>query len=173
MKPFYLLMMIIVAILALLGVGAFISPAYTQQVGYAEAFFFAGGLWFIASVVIVVSAVGFRTFAFYLGILATMAIAAFGLYGGFLVLVLTYVSWGFVFALQLLLVHHQVPTAVDWFRDRYTYKSFYAEYRVFYPMLCLLFFFLDVIPRRIFRDHMIEFDPPQILRVMKKILPPT
>jgi len=171
MKPFYLLIVIIIAILFLLGVGAFISPSYTQQMSYTEAFLFAGGLWFIASVVIVVAAVGFRTFALYLGVLAAMAIAAFGLYGGFLVLLLTYASWGFVFALQLLLAHHQVPTAIDWFRDRYTYKSFYAEYRVFYPMLWLLFFFLDVIPHLIFRDHMIEFDPPKILHFMKRVLP--
>jgi len=172
MKPYYTLGLIIVTVLFLLGLGAYFSPTYTQKMGYVQSFLFAGALWFIASVVLLVAAVGFRSFALYLSVLTGMAIAAFGIYGGVLVLLLTYATWGFVFALQLLLVHHQVQTAIQWFCDHYTYPSFYAEYRIFYPMLWLLFFFLDVIPYLFFREHMIKFDPPKILRFMKKTLPP-
>ena len=146
MKEMRSLGLIIAAIFGLLALGAFFSPTYTEQMSYAQWFLFAGGLLFIASVVILVAALGFHTFALYLSVLMAMAITAFGLYGGVLVVILTYLSWGFVFALQLLLVHHQVSTAIDWFVTRYTYWTFRAECRIFCPVLRLFYPLLDVIP---------------------------
>ncbi len=171
MKEARSLGLIIAAVFGLLALGAFFSPTYTEQMGYAQWFLFAGGVLFIVAVVILVAAVGFHTFALYLAVLMAMAIAAFGLYGGFLVLLLTYITWGLVFAMQLLLVHNHVQTAIDWFRERYTYRTFQAEYRLFYPMLWLFYFLLEVLPHFIFRDPIIAFDPKEILSAMKSILP--
>ncbi len=163
--------LILAAIFGLLALGAFFSPTYTEQMGYAEWFLFAGGMLFIASTVVVVAAIGFHTFALYLAVLIALAVSASGVYGGILVIVLTYLSWGFVFAIQVLLVYHHAATAVDWFRARYTYRAFYAEYRLFYPMLWLFYFLLDVVPHVLFRDRLIPFHPGEILQQMKKILP--
>ncbi len=171
MKEMRSLGLIIAAIFGLLALGAFFSPTYTEQMSYAQWFLFAGGLLFIASVVILVAALGFHTFALYLSVLMAMAITAFGLYGGVLVVILTYLSWGFVFALQLLLVHHQVSTAIDWFVARYTYRTFRAEYRIFYPMLWLFYLLLDVIPSWVSREHLIRFNPEKVLTKMAEILP--
>ena len=171
MKEMRSLGLIIAAIFGLLAMGAFFSPTYSEQMSYAQGFLFAGGLLFIASVVILVAALGFHTFALYLAVLMAMAIAAFGLYGGILVVILTYLSWGFVFALQLLLVHHQVSTAIDWFVARYTYQAFRAEYWVFYPMLWVFYLLLEVIPSWVYREHLIHFDPGKVLAEMAEILP--
>ncbi len=172
MKEMRSLGLVIAAIFGLLALGAFFSPTYTEQMSYAQGFLFTGGLLFIASVVILVAALGFHTFALYLSVLMAMAIAAFGLYGGVLVVILTYLSWGFVFALQLLLVHHQVSTAIDWFVARYTYRTFRAEYRIFYPMLWLFYLLLDVIPSWVSREHLIRFNPGKVLTKMAEMLPP-
>jgi len=173
MKEVRSLGLIIAAIFGLLALGAFFSPTYTEQMSYAQWFLFAGGVLFIVAVVILVAAVGFHTFALYLAVLMAMAIAAFGLYGGFLVLILTYATWGLVFAMQLLLIHHRVPSAIDWFRDRYTYRTFHAEYRLFYPMIWLFYFLLEILPYLLFRDRLIPFAPKKILHFMKTILPET
>jgi hypothetical protein len=170
MKLDYPLGFIVLSIFGLLGLGTFVSPAYSQQISYAQGFLLAGALLFIASVLIVVAAIGFRSYALYLAVLVAMAIAAYGLYGGILVLLLTYASWGFVFSLQLLLVYHHVQTAMEWFKERYTWSTFYAEYRIFYPALWFLYFFLEVVPHIFLRDHMVRFDPQRILHLMEQAL---
>ncbi len=170
MKETKSLGLVIFAIFALLGLGAYFSPSYTQQMQYAQGFLLAGALLFIASVVIVVAALGFYTFSLYIAVLAAMAIASFGIYGGFLVIVLTYVTWGFAFGIELLLVHNNTQTAIDWFKKYYTFKSFKREYYVFYPILWVLYFLLDVMPYILYRDKIIEFRPKNILRKMEKIL---
>jgi len=162
--------LIIAAVFALLGLGAWFSPSYTQQMGYLEAIIFAGSLLFIVSVVILVAAAGFRTFALYLGVLTAMAVAAFGLYGGLLVLGLTYVTWGFVFGIEFLLAHHRVPTALAWFRRYYTARVFQIEYRLFYPMLWVLFGLLDVMPRLLYRETGERFVPSETFRYIREYL---
>ncbi len=164
--------LLIAAAFGLLALGAFVSPTYTEKMNYAQWFLFAGGVLFVTSVVILVAALGFHTFALYLSVLMAMAIAALGLYGGVLVALLTYLSWGFVFALQLLLVHHQVSAAIDWFVARYTYQMFRIEYYIFYPMLWLLYLLLEVVPSLLAHEHVIRFDPKEIHRKMAQILPP-
>jgi len=162
--------LIIAATFVLLGLGVWFSPTYTQKMGYAEAIVFGGSVLFIAAVVILVAAAGFRTFSLYLAVLMGMAIMAFGPMGGLLVLGLTYVVWGFVFAMQLLLVLNDVDPAIRWFRHYYTYPMFLAEYRLFYPMLWLVYILLEVIPHLIDRERMMVFDPHRIPEAMKKHL---
>jgi len=161
----------LVAIFALLALGAFFSPSYTQQMGYAQWFLYAGGLLFVASIVIVLAAFGFHSFSLYLAVLIAAAMTAFGLYGAFAVVLLTYLSWGFVFSIQLLLVHHHVPSAAAWFQERYTYRTFRMEYRIFYPMLWIFYCLLECLPRFFRHDHIVTFNPSDTLRFMKNILP--
>ncbi len=170
MKEHGSLIFVTVSIFVLLGLGAYFSPTYTQQIQYAQGFLLAGALLFIASVVVIVAALGFHTFSLYIAVLAAMAIASFGIYGGFLVLLLTYITWGFAFGIELLLVHNNTQTAMDWFKKYYTYKSFKREYYVFYPILWILYFLLDVMPHFFYRDKIIEFRPKKILSKMEKIL---
>ena len=170
MKEHASLILTIFAIFALLALGAFFSPTYTQKIGYAQWFLYAGGLLFIASLVIIVATFGFHAFSLYLTVLIAAAIAAFGLYGGFLVVILTYLSWGFVFSIQLLLVHHRVPTAISWFQERYSYRAFSIEYWVFYPMLWLFFLLFERLPHLFHHDRIVTFDPSETLRFMKSIL---
>ncbi len=161
---------VILAIFILLGAGAYFSPSYTQQMAYANGFVLAGALLFITSVVIIVAALGFHTFSLYIAVLASMAIASFGIYGGFLVLLLTYITWGFAFGIELLLVHNNTQTAIEWFKKYYTYESFKREYYIFYPMLWILYFLLDVMPHFFYRDKITEFKPGSVLVKMRDIL---
>ncbi len=171
MSSYRSLALVIASIFLLLGIGAYFSPSYTAQMTYAQGFLLAGALLFIASVVVVVAAVGFHHFALYLGVLASMAIASMGLYAGFLVLALTYVVWGFVFGLELLLAFHQAPTAIAWFKTHYTYRVFYGEYRLFYPIIWCLYFLLEVVPRLVTRDRPVAFEPHKVITMMREILP--
>ena len=161
---------IILAIFVLLGMGAYFSPSYTQQITYAEGFLFAGALLFIASIVILVAAFGFHTFALYLAVLTGMAIALTGWVGGVTVLLLTYVSWGFAFSLQLLLAYHHVSGAMEWFRSHYTFAMFMSEYRAFYPLLWGVHLLLERIPNLLQRKPTQTFRPGQSVELMKKIL---
>ncbi|WP_201353110.1 hypothetical protein [Hydrogenimonas urashimensis] len=72
--------------------------------------------------------------------------------------ILTYICWGFVFAIQGLLLLHGRPEAVAWLKKRYTIKSFMRELYVFMPMLYIFHFLLEVLPRLIgIDDAVIKF----------------
>jgi len=60
--------------------------------------------------------------------------------------ILTYICWGFVFAIQGLLLLHGRPEAVEWLKKRYSFKVFMRELVVFFPMLLLFHFLLEIIP---------------------------
>jgi hypothetical protein len=171
MKEHSSLSFVIVSIFVLLGMGAYLSPSYTQQIGYAQGFLLAGAVLFIASIVIVVATLGFHTFALYIAVLAGMAIASFGIYGGLLVIILTYITWGFAFSIELLLVHNDTSTAIEWFEKYYTFKTFKREYYAFYPILWIMYFLLDIMPYLFYRDRIIEFRPRKVLEKMARILP--
>ena len=66
--------------------------------------------------------------------------------------ILTYLCWGFVFAVQGLLLLHGRPEAVAWLKKRYRMKTFMRELIVFAPMLYIFHFLLEVIPRLIGLD---------------------
>jgi hypothetical protein len=170
MREYRSLALIILATFGLLALGARFSPTYTQQMSYAQAIVFGGSVLFIASVVILVAAIGFRTFALYLAVLMGLAVAAFGPIGGVWVLGLTYLSWGFVFAMQLLLVLNDVPSAIAWFRRHYTFRTFRVEYTFFYPMLWVMYLLLEVIPRLLYRDRLLYLHPNEILDKMEHLL---
>lgn len=73
--------------------------------------------------------------------------------------VLTYICWGFVFAVQSLLLLHGKQSAVDWVKGRYTFKTFLRELKVFFPMIFLFHILLEQIPKMLrIDDAMIEFN---------------
>ena len=69
--------------------------------------------------------------------------------------ILTYICWGFVFAIQGLLLLHGRPEAVAWLKKRYTIRSFMRELYVFMPMLFIFHFLLEVIPKLIGLDDVV------------------
>ena len=72
--------------------------------------------------------------------------------------ILTYICWGFVFAIQGLLLLHGRPEAVAWLKKRYTIRSFMRELYIFMPMLFIFHFLLEVIPKLIgLDDAVIKF----------------
>lgn len=72
--------------------------------------------------------------------------------------ILTYICWGFVFAIQGLLLLHGRPEAVAWLKRFYRFKTFMIELYIFFPMLWLFHFLLEVIPRLIgLEDAVIRF----------------
>ncbi len=72
-----------------------------------------------------------------------------GLYIG-LAAILTYLVWGFVIAFQVVLAMSGSKWAYQWIKSRYTYKVFYTEVIVFYPMILLGYLFLEWIPYYLF-----------------------
>jgi len=66
--------------------------------------------------------------------------------------ILTYICWGFVFAIQGLLLLHGRPEAVAWLKKRYRIRSFMRELYIFMPMLFIFHFLLEVIPKMIGLD---------------------
>jgi len=169
MKDVKELMMIVGAILVLFGLGAYFSPTYMQQISYIEGLLLTIALIFVVSVVIIIATIGSQTFALYVAILTSLAIATFGLYGGFLVLILTYIVWGFAFGVELLLVYHDAKSAIDWFVTHYTYTQFIREYYLFYPMVWILYILLDIVPGIIYRDTTLGFRPQKARKKIQKI----
>jgi len=83
---------------------------------------------------------------------------------------MTYFIWGSIFAMEVLLVYNGLLSAQEWFKARYTFKSFKLEYTVFYPMLFIAYIFLEVIPSFFYRESFLKFSPPKLLKMMKMLL---
>jgi hypothetical protein len=79
---------------------------------------------------------------------------------------LTYLAWGFVVAFEILLAMNGSQWAVEWIRKRYKYKVLYREVQVFYPMIWLGYFFLELVPHYLFGAEMTPLDMD---RVFEKI----
>ena len=94
----------------------------------------------------------------------------YGIEGALVVAFLSYFTWGFVFAMELLLFYNGLVSAQEWFKKRYTYKTFRYEYYVFYPMLFLTYVFLEFIPSILYRERFLKFIPSRVLEAMKEIL---
>jgi len=85
--------------------------------------------------------------------------------------ILTYICWGFVFAIQGLLLLHGRPEAVAWLKKRYTIRSFMRELYIFAPMLFIFHFLLEVVPRLIgFDDAVIRFSMADLIERAEEAL---
>ncbi|RLA72605.1 MAG: hypothetical protein DRG24_02440 [Epsilonproteobacteria bacterium] len=73
--------------------------------------------------------------------------------------ILTYLIWGFVVSFQVVLAMGGTKWALRWIKVRYSYKVFYAEVLIFYPMILLAYLFLEVIPYYLFGvKKLVSFD---------------
>jgi len=170
MKEYRSLALTIIAIFIVTLVGAIFSTTFEEQRTYLELFFLFGALLFIFSVLVIFASIGFSSFALYGAIFIAAVMGMYGIEGALLIIGITYVTWGSIFAMEVLLVYNGLVNAQEWFQERYTFKSFKLEYKVFYPMMIVAYIFLEFLPSIFYRESFLNFSPPKVLEVMKEIL---
>jgi len=170
LREYRYLILIIFAIFGILLAGAYFSQTFTEQKTFLELFMLMGALLFIFSVLVVFAIIGFSSFALYFSIFLAAVIAIYGIEGAILVVTMTYLLWGLVFSIEVLLVDNNVKSAIDWFRQRYTFKSFKWEYYAFYPMMLMLYVLIELFPNFLHGEELKRFSPRQVLEKMREIL---
>jgi hypothetical protein len=170
LREYRYLILIIFAIFGILLAGAFFSPSFSEQKNFLELFMLLGSLLFIFSVLIVVTILGFSSFAIYMALFLAAEIAMYGIEGALLVIFLSYITWGLVFSIELLLVDNGVESAVEWFTERYTFESFKWEYYAFLPMMYLLYVLIEVLPSFFYRERFSRFSPREVYNKMRGVL---
>jgi hypothetical protein len=161
---------IVFAIFATLLAGAFFSDTFYDQMRYMELFVTLGALLFVFGMLVVFAILGFGSFALYMAIFVSIVMMMYGIEGVLLVTSMTYVVWGLIFSIELLLVDNGVESAIDWFRQRYNFESFRVEYYTFYPMLCILYILIELLPNLLHGEKSKRFAPRKILEKMRKVL---
>ena len=171
MKEYRSLALIILAIFIIILVGAYFSPTFNEQKNFLELFILLGSLLFIFSALVIFAVIGFSSFALYLAIFLAAVMGMYGIEGALLVTGMTYLIWGSIFAMEVLLFYNGLKSAQEWFTERYTFKSFKNEYYAFYPMLFIAYVFLEWIPSLLYRESFLKFSPSKVLEVMEEVLP--
>jgi hypothetical protein len=154
----------LIGALALMIAGAWSSPSFSEQQSYLEAISMFISLLFVFSVVVVVAAMGFHSFSIFMALFIAMAVSIYGAYAGIVVVSMSYLVWGLVFAIEALLADRGVEGAKRWFGERYDEKSFRYEYRVFYPMIWIFYFLLEYLPSLMTGERRERFDPDRLKR---------
>jgi len=172
MKEYRSLVLTIIAIFIITFAGAYFSPTFSEQKTFLELFVLFGSLLFIFSVVVIFAAIGFASFSLYLSLFLAAVMGMYGVEGALLVTSITYIVWGSVFAMEVLLFYNHIISAQEWFIERYTFKSFKNEYYVFYPMMLAAYIFLELVPSIFYRESFLKFHPSKVLKVMEEILKP-
>ena len=170
MKKYRSLALTVIAIFIITLVGAYFSPTFSEQKTYLELFFLFGSFLFIFSVIVIFAAIGFSSFSLYLAVFLAAVMGMYGVEGALLITGMTYLIWGSIFAMEVLLFYNGLKSAQDWFVERYTFKSFKNEYYAFYPILMVAYFFLELIPSILYRESFLKFEPSKVLEVMEDIL---
>lgn len=170
MQEYRSLALVILSIFIVTLLGAYFSTSFEEKKTWLELFFLFGSLLFIFSVLVIFATIGFGSFAIYGALFLAAVMGIYGVEGALLVTGMTYVIWGSIFAMEVLLLYHGLKSAQAWFQKRYTFKSFYYEYRVFYPMLYVAYVFLEFIPSMIYREKFLKFSPSKILNITKNLL---
>jgi len=170
MSEYRSLALIIIAIFTITLVGAYFSPTFQEQQTFLELFFLFGSLLFVFSALVLFATIGFGSFAIYGAIFLAAIMGMYGVEGALLVIGMTYFIWGSIFAMEVLLVYNGLVSAQEWFKTRYTFKSFSLEYKAFYPMLMVAYVFLEVIPSFFYRESFLKFSPSKILKAMEELL---
>ncbi len=171
MKEYRSLALIVIALFVITLVGAYFSPTFNEQKTFLELFILMGALLFIFSALVIFATIGFASFAIYLAIFIAAVMGMYGIEGAFLVTGLTYLVWGSIFSMEVLLFYNGLKSAQEWFEERYTFKSFKNEYYAFYPMLFIAYLFLELIPSFLYRESFLKFKPSKVLKRMEKFLP--
>lgn len=78
--------------------------------------------------------------------------------------ILTYLVWGFVVAFEILLAMNGSKWAIEWIRKRYRYKVLYREVKIFYPMIWLGYFFLEIVPHFLFKVEKTPLDMERLFQ---------
>jgi len=170
MSEYRSLVLTILAIFIVTLLAAYFSPTFAEQKNYLELFVFFGALLFIFSIVAIFASLGFHAFALYMSLFLAVVIVMFGVMGAVIVVLLTYISWGSVFAMEVLLFDAGAISAKEWFLSRYKFKEFKAEFYVFYPMIGFIYILLEIIPSMLSRESVIDFSPSRVLKEMKALL---
>ena len=170
MQEYRSLFLIILSIFAVTLLGAYFSQTFQEQRGWLELFFLFGGVLFIVSTLAIFATLGFSSFAIYMAVFLAAVIAMFGILGAVIVVLLTYIAWGSIFAMEVLLYDSGAISAKEWFLSRYTFKAFKAEYYAFYPMLGFVYLLLEIVPSLVSRESVINFSPKRVLKEMKGLL---
>jgi hypothetical protein len=150
--------------------GYYTSPTFAEEQSFLEAIGTFIALVFAFSVMVVLSALGLGSFAIFVSIFLAMAISLYGIEAGVMAIGMSYAVWGLVFAIELLLVHNNNQRAIEWFKSRYNFKAFEIEYKIFYPMLWLFYFLLEIVPHYLFGDRLEPFYPAKVKERLREIL---
>jgi hypothetical protein len=170
MQEYRSLALIVLSIFAVTLLGAYFSPTFQEQKGWLELFFLFGAVLFIVSTLAIFATLGFSSFAIYMAVFLSAVIAMFGILGAVIVVLLTYIAWGSIFAMEVLLYDSGAVSAKEWFLSRYTFKTFKAEYYAFYPMIGFIYFLLEIVPSLLSRESVIDFSPRRVLKEMENLL---
>jgi hypothetical protein len=170
MSEYRYLALVIFGIFAVILLGAYFSPTFEEQKGYLDLFMILGAVLFIVSTLAIFARLGFSSFALFMAIFIAAVIALFGFLGAFIVIFLTYITWGSMFAMEVLLFDAGAQSAKEWFQKRYTFKTFKIEFYAFYPMLGFLYILLEILPNLLSRESVIDFSPARVLHEMEELL---
>lgn len=170
MQEYRSLALIILAIFLVTLTGAYFSPTFTEQQTYLGLFMSFGALLFIFSIVTIFASLGFHTFALYMSIVIAIITVMFGVLGALIVVLITYIAWGAIFAMEVLLFDAGAKSAKEWFSSRYKFKEFKAEFYAFYPMIGFIYLLLEIIPSILSRESVIDFSPTRVLKEMEELL---
>lgn len=171
MQEYRSLALTIITIFIVTLLGAYFSPSFAEQQSYLELFILFGSLLFIFAVVAIFASLGFHAFALYMALFLAVVIAMFGVLGAVIVVLITYIAWGSVFAMEVLLFDSGAQSAREWFINRYKFKAFKAEFYAFYPMIGSMYVLLEIIPSLLSRESVIDFSPSRVLKEMEELLP--
>ena len=169
-KDFWLLMGLSVLILAILAIGIIYSPTYSQKEQLFNSIIYFLAVLFIASATLIILWHGFKEFSVMLAIILAMIISLIGIKAGVIAVILTYITWGFAFTIELLLAHNGVKSAIDWFKKHYNAKTFEIEFKIFYPMMLVMYFLLEIIPSLIYKEPILDFSPKELYIAMRNEL---
>ena len=164
------LIFIMAVILLLFLAAAWLSPAPRDKLSYLQYFFMTLATLYVLVTLLVLIALGFRKLSYYMVIFLVLAIYMGGFTMAAIAILLTYLSWGFVFSLETLLVYHGIESAREWFAKRYEYQGFEKEYHIFYPLILFFYFLLEWLPHRIHGESIASFKPNRVIDEMRKIL---
>ncbi len=171
MREYRSLALTIIAIFIITLLGAYFSPTFNEQKNFLELFILLGSLLFIFSALVIFAVIGFASFSLYLALFLAAVMGIYGIEGALLVTGITYMVWGSIFAMEVLLFYNGLKSAQEWFTKRYTFKSFKNEYYAFYPLLFIAYVFLEWIPSLLYRESFLKFSPSKVLEVMEEVLP--
>ena len=170
MKAYRLPILLLLSLFAITLLGAYYSPTFEEQKSFLELFILMGSLLFIFSALVVFATIGFGSFSLYGAIFLAVVMGLYGVEGACLVIGMSYMMWGFIFAMEFLLFAHQCSSASNWFQSRYTFQNFYAEYRIFLPMIWLSYLLLESLPSWWFKEPKWQLHRAEVVERMKLLL---